>query len=63
MNNKELENAKLNDEDLEAVYGGIGNKGYGVDGGAVRRPREEFIKKIGDCTTEYNPVANRIQKK
>lgn len=44
MNNKELENATLNDTALENVSGGvsISKNRCGVDDEAVRRPKEEL---------------------
>ena len=54
MNDKELDIVKLDDNELENVVGGVGGKLCGVDGGAVRRPKEELDKIIGSHYTEYN---------
>ena len=46
MNDKKIENAELNDKELENVSGGVSKNSCGVDEAAVRRPKEELEKSV-----------------
>lgn len=44
MNDKKIEESRLNDTELERVSGGISDNNCGVDEKAARRPKEELAK-------------------